>query len=51
MGNLQNTFTLLLVYTWAIGFLAFNPGANIHILLVIAVLTILQRLVKREKTV
>lgn len=51
MGNLNNTITLLLIYFWVIGFFAFNAGAVMHILLVIAIVSILQRLIKRRKTV
>jgi len=46
MSNLLYTIALILIILWAIGFFAFNLGGVIHILLVIAIVSILLRLIK-----
>lgn len=45
MGNLLYTLALILVIAWAIGFVGFNIGGLIHILLVIAVVAVLLRVI------
>ncbi|MFN3557351.1 MAG: lmo0937 family membrane protein [Bacteroidales bacterium] len=40
---------VLLILFWAIGFLALNLGALIHILLVLAVISILLRLIRGRR--
>lgn len=45
MGNLLYTLALILVIAWAIGFVGFNIGGLIHILLVIAVVAVLLRII------
>jgi len=49
MNNLLYTIAVILVILWAIGFFAYNTGAIIHILLVIAVIAVLFRIIKGEK--
>ena len=44
MGNLLYIIAVILIIGWAIGFFAFNIGAIIHILLVIAIIAILFRI-------
>jgi len=45
MGNLLYTIAVILVIAWAIGFLGFQAGGIIHLLLVIAVIAFIVRLV------
>jgi len=45
MGNLLNLFIAVLVVGWLIGFLAFNAGSLIHLLLVIAVIVLLLKII------
>ena len=47
MGNLLYVIAVILVIGWAIGFLGYNAGGLIHILLVIAVIAVLLRLIRR----
>jgi hypothetical protein len=49
MGNLLYAVAVILVIAWAIGFLAYNLGAVIHILLVIAVIAVLIRIIRGDK--
>lgn len=49
MSNLLFALAILFVVIWAIGFLGYNIGGVIHILLVIAVITILLRIIKGDK--
>ncbi|MBI2281171.1 MAG: lmo0937 family membrane protein [Bacteroidetes bacterium] len=51
MGNLLYTIAVILVIFWAIGFIGYNVGGLIHVLLVIAVISILLRLIKGNKIV
>jgi hypothetical protein len=46
MGNLLYLIAVVLVIAWAVGFFAYNAGGIIHILLVIAVISILLRLIR-----
>jgi hypothetical protein len=49
MNNLLYIIAVLLIIFWALGFFAFNAGAVIHILLVIAVVAILLRLIRGNR--
>ncbi|MDG2431728.1 lmo0937 family membrane protein [Flavobacterium sp.] len=49
MSNLLYTVAIILVIFWAIGFFAYSAGGIIHILLVIAVISILLRLIQGRK--
>jgi hypothetical protein len=51
MGNLLYIIAVLLIIGWAIGFLAFNLGGLIHILLVIAVIVVLLRIIQGKKPI
>jgi len=46
MGNLLYVLALILLIAWAIGFIGYNAGSIIHILLVIAIIAILLRIIK-----
>jgi len=47
MGNLLYVIAVILVIAWAIGFLGYNAGGLIHILLVIAVIAFLLKVIRR----
>jgi hypothetical protein len=49
MGNFLYLIALILVLVWAVGFFAFSTGSTIHVLLVIAAITVILRLVSRKK--
>lgn len=49
MGNLLYVIAVILVIGWAIGFFVYSVGAVIHILLVIAIITILLRVIQGRK--
>ena len=49
MGNLLYVIAVILVIGWAIGFIGYNAGGLIHILLVLAVIAILLRLIRRAE--
>lgn len=46
MGSLLYLIAVILIIVWAAGFFAFNVGAVIHILLVIAIIAILLRVIR-----
>lgn len=46
MGNLLYIIAVILVIAWAIGFLGFHAGGIIHLLLVIAIISILLRFIR-----
>lgn len=46
MGNILYLLALILLIGWAIGFFAFNLGGLIHILLVIALISVILRLIQ-----
>jgi Family of unknown function (DUF5670) len=47
MGNLLYIIALVLVIAWAIGFLGYQAGGLIHLLLVIAVIAIILKVIRR----
>ena len=51
MGNLLYTIAVVLVFIWAIGFLGFHAGGIIHILLVIAAISILLNIIKGNSVI
>ncbi|HBZ68009.1 MAG TPA: lmo0937 family membrane protein [Bacteroidales bacterium] len=51
MGNLLYIIAVFLIIAWLIGFLAFNVGGLLHILLVIAVIAILLRLIQGRRNI
>ncbi len=48
MGNLLYTVAVILIILWAIGFFAYSAGSIIHILLVIAAISIILNVIKRN---
>lgn len=49
MGNILYVAAVILLIAWAIGFIGFNAGGIIHILLVIAVIAILVKVIQGRK--
>ena len=49
MGNLLYTIAVILIIVWAIGFLGFHAGGIIHILLVIALISVILRVIQGRK--
>ncbi len=50
MGNLLYLVAVVLLVFWAIGFFAYGAGSIIHILLVIAVISVLMKVIRGGKT-
>ncbi len=51
MGNLLYAIAVILLIFWAIGFIGYNAGGIIHILLVIAIIAVLFRIIQGKKIV
>ncbi len=51
MGNLLYIIAVILVISWAIGFLGYHAGGIIHILLVIAVIAVILRVIQGGKVI
>jgi hypothetical protein len=49
MGNLLYIIAVVLVIIWAIGFLGYQAGGIIHLLLVIAIVAVLLRVISGRK--
>jgi hypothetical protein len=49
MGNILYAIAVILVIIWAIGFLGYNAGGIIHVLLVIALVAVLLRIIQGKK--
>jgi hypothetical protein len=49
MGNLLYYIAIILVILWAIGYLGYNAGGLIHILLVIALIAVLFRVIQGRR--
>ncbi len=49
MGNLLYAIAVILVIFWAVGFVGYNAGGIIHILLVIAIIAVILRVIKGGK--
>lgn len=49
MGNLLYVIAVILIIGWAIGFIGYNLGGLIHILLVIALIAVVLRLIQGKK--
>ena len=45
------TIGIILLILWALGFFAFNVGALIHILLVLAIIVVLYRVITGRKPI
>jgi hypothetical protein len=51
MGNLLYVIAVILIIGWAIGFIGYNAGGIIHILLVIALIAVLLRIIQGRKPI
>lgn len=51
MGNLLYLIAVVLIIAWAIGFFAYSAGGIIHILLVIALVSILLRIIQGKRPI
>lgn len=51
MGNLLYAIAVILIIIWAIGFLGYHAGGIIHILLVIAVISIILRVIQGKRPI
>jgi hypothetical protein len=49
MGNILYIIAVILVIGWLIGFVGYNAGGLIHILLVIAIIAVLIRIISGRK--
>ena len=49
MGNLLYVVAVILIILWAIGYLGFHTGGIIHILLVIALISVILRVIQGRK--
>ena len=49
MGNLLYVIAVILIIFWAIGFFAYSAGAIIHLLLVLAVISILVSIIQGRR--
>ena len=50
MGNLLNIIAIFFCLFWVIGLFVYNVGAVIHVALVLAVVSLLLRLVEKGET-
>ncbi|MGM0531462.1 MAG: lmo0937 family membrane protein [Bacteroidota bacterium] len=49
MGNLLYIIAAILIIAWAIGFIGYNAGGIIHVVLVIAVIAIIIKLLQGRR--
>lgn len=49
MGNLLYVVAVVLIIGWAVGFIGYNAGGLIHVLLVIAVIAIIVKVIQGRK--
>jgi len=49
MGNLLYIIAVILVIGWLVGFVGYNTGGIIHILLVIAIIMVLLRIIQGRR--
>lgn len=49
MGNLLYIIAFILVIGWLVGFVGYNAGGIIHILLVIAIIAVLLRIIQGRR--
>jgi len=49
MGNLLYIIAVILIIGWLIGFVGYNAGGIIHILLVIALIAVVLRIIQGKK--
>jgi len=51
MGNLLYVIAIILLIAWAIGFIGYNAGSIIHILLVIAIIAVILRVIQGRNAI
>lgn len=51
MGNILYAVAVILLIVWAIGFIGYNSGGIIHILLVIALIAVILRIIQGKKPI
>lgn len=51
MGNLLYVIAVILIIGWAIGFIGYNIGGIIHILLVIALISVILRVIEGKRPI
>jgi hypothetical protein len=51
MGNLLYIIAVILIICWAIGFIGYNAGGIIHVLLVIALISIILRIIQGKRPI
>lgn len=51
MGNILYIIAVILVLAWGIGFIGYHAGGLIHILLVVAIISILLRIIQGKKSI
>jgi hypothetical protein len=51
MGNLLYLIAVILIIGWAVGFFAYSAGGIIHVLLVIAVISIILRIIQGNRVI
>ena len=49
MGNLLYVIAVILIISWAIGFVGYQAGGIIHILLVIAIIAVILQVIQGRK--
>ncbi|RPH31636.1 MAG: lmo0937 family membrane protein [Bacteroidales bacterium] len=49
MGNLLYFVAVILLIAWAIGYVGYNAGSIIHILLVIAIIAVILRVIQGRR--
>ena len=49
MGNILYIVAVILIIGWAVGFIGYNAGAVIHILLVIALVAVILRIIQGRR--
>ena len=49
MSNFLYIIALIMIILWVLGYFVFSLGAIIHLLLVVAVITVLFRVIRRER--
>jgi hypothetical protein len=49
MGNILYAIAVILIIGWLIGFVGYNAGGIIHILLVIAVIAVILRIIEGRR--
>ncbi len=51
MGNLLNIIIVILIVGWLIGFVGYNAGGLIHLLLVVAIIVVLIRVIQGRRAI